>query len=68
MQNRFFGMLATIMMCGAVMTGLTACSNEDNNDGNVKEKQVATTTVMLRRSRWPCFCPTIRVLTVGALT
>ena len=41
MQNRFFGMLATIMMCGAVMTGLTACSNEDNNDGNVKEKQVA---------------------------
>lgn len=30
MQNRFFGMLATIMMCGAVMTGLTACSNEDN--------------------------------------
>ena len=27
-------MLATIMMCGAVMTGLTACSNEDNNDGN----------------------------------
>ena len=41
MQNRFFGMLATIMMCGAVMTGLTACSNEDNIDGNVKEKQVA---------------------------
>ena len=41
MQNRFFGILATIMMCGAVMTGLTACSNEDNNDGNVKEKQVA---------------------------
>ena len=32
MKNRFFGMLATIMMGGAVMTGLTACSKTDNND------------------------------------
>ena len=31
MRNRFFGMLATIMMGGAVMTGLAACSNTDNN-------------------------------------
>ena len=41
MKNRFFGMLATIMMGGAVMTGLTACSNTDNNDGNNQQKQVA---------------------------
>ena len=41
MRNRFFGMLAIIIMGGAVMTGLSSCSNEDNNDGNVKEKQVA---------------------------
>ena len=41
MRNRFFGMLATIMMGGAVMTGLTACSNTDNNDGNDQQKRVA---------------------------
>ena len=41
MRNRFFGMLATIMMGGAVMTGLTACSNTDNNDGNNQQKRVA---------------------------
>ena len=34
-------MLATIMMGGAVMTGLTACSNTDNNDGNDQQKRVA---------------------------
>lgn len=31
MKNKIFGMLATIMMGGAVITGLTACSNTDNN-------------------------------------
>ena len=36
----FFGMLATIMIGGAVMTGLTACSNTDD-DGNNQQKQVA---------------------------
>ena len=39
MRNRFFWLLATIMMCGAVMTGLTSCSNIDNNDGNNKEQK-----------------------------
>ena len=29
MRNRFFGMLATIIMGGAVMTGLTACECPD---------------------------------------
>ena len=41
MKNKIFGMLATIMMGGAVMTGLTACSNTDNNDGNDQQKRVA---------------------------
>ena len=41
MRNRFFGMLATIMMGGAVMTGLTACSNVDNNGGSSQQKLVA---------------------------
>ena len=39
MRNRFFWMLATIMMFGVVMTGLTSCSNVDNNDGNNKEQK-----------------------------
>ena len=30
MRNRFFWLLATIMMCGAMFTGLTSCSNSDN--------------------------------------
>ena len=34
-------MLATIMMGGAVMTGLTACSKTDNNDDNDQQKRVA---------------------------
>ncbi len=41
MRNRFFGMLATIMMGGAVITGLTACSNVDNNGGSSQQKRVA---------------------------
>ena len=41
MRNRFFGMLATIIMGGAVMTGLTACSNVDNNGGSSQQKRVA---------------------------
>ena len=42
MRNRFFWLLATIMMCGAMTTGLTSCSNIDNNDGNNNvQKRVA---------------------------
>ena len=39
MRNRFFWLLAT--MCGAVMTGLTSCSNIDNNDGNNNDQKRA---------------------------
>lgn len=39
MKNRFFWLLATIMMCGAMMTGLTSCSDSDDN--NNSQKRVA---------------------------
>ena len=39
MKNRFLWLLATIMMCGAMMTGLTSCSNSDDN--NNSQKRVA---------------------------
>ena len=41
MRNKFFWLLATIMMCGAMMTGLTSCSdNDDNNNDNQKRVAV----------------------------
>lgn len=41
MRNRFLWMFAAIMMCGAVMTGLTSCSdNDDNKDGDKKSVAV----------------------------
>lgn len=41
MRNRFFWLLATIMMCGAMISGLTSCSdNDDNNSDNQKKVAV----------------------------
>ena len=40
MRNRFFWLLATIMMCGAMMTALTSCSDSDDNNNN-NQKRVA---------------------------
>ena len=41
MKKRFFWLLATIMMCGAMMTGLTSCSdNVDNSIDNQKKVAV----------------------------
>ena len=40
MKKRFFWILATIMMCGAIMTGLTSCSDSDDNNNN-NQKRVA---------------------------
>ena len=40
MRNRFFWLLATIMMCGAMVTGLTSCSDSDDNNNN-NQKRVA---------------------------
>lgn len=33
MRNRFLWLLAAIMMCGAVMSGLTSCSSDDDSKG-----------------------------------
>ena len=38
MRNKFFWLLATIMMCGAMLTGLTSCSNSDNISIDNKNK------------------------------
>ncbi len=40
MKNRIFLLLATIMMCGAMMTGLTSCSDSDDNNNNQKKVAV----------------------------
>lgn len=40
MKNRIFLLLATIMMCGAMMTGLTSCSDSDDNNNNQKRVAV----------------------------
>jgi putative multiple sugar transport system substrate-binding protein len=41
MRNKFFWLLATIMMCGAMITGLTSCSkSDDNNNNNNNQKKV----------------------------
>ena len=38
MRNRFFWLLATIMMCGAMLTGLTSCSDNDDNSNDNQNK------------------------------
>ena len=38
MRNKFFWLLATIIMCGAMLTGLTSCSNSDNISIDDKNK------------------------------
>ena len=40
MKNRIFLLLATIMICGAMMTGLTSCSDSDDNNNNQKKVAV----------------------------
>lgn len=54
MRNRFFWLLATIMMCGAMVSGLTSCSNNDNNDGNnyVQKRAALLLPDASRIDRW----------------
>ena len=51
MRNRFFWLLATIMMCGAMLTGLTSCSNSDNisndNHDNISNDNQNKVAVLL---------------------
>ena len=52
MKKRFFWLLATIMMCGAMMTGLTSCSNSDNNSNNNQNKVAVLLPDGVSLARW----------------
>ncbi len=52
MRKRFFWFLATIMMCGAMMTGLTSCSDNDDNKGNNQKKVAVLLPDNSRIERW----------------
>ena len=45
-------MLATIMICGAMMTGLTSCSNSDNNSNNNQNKVAVLLPDGVSLARW----------------
>ena len=45
-------MLATIMICGAMMTGLTSCSNSDNNSNNTQNKVAVLLPDGVSLARW----------------
>ena len=52
MRKRFFWLFATIMMCGAMMTGLTSCSDNDDNIGNNQKKVAVLLPDNSRIERW----------------
>jgi putative multiple sugar transport system substrate-binding protein len=52
MKKKFFWLLATIMMCGAMMTGLTSCSNSDNNSNNNQNKVAVLLPDGVSLARW----------------
>lgn len=53
MRNRLFWLLATIMMSGAIMTGLTSCSkSDDDNKGNNQNKVAVLLPDASSLDRW----------------
>lgn len=52
MRNRLFWLLATIMMCGATMTGLTSCSNSDDNNNDNQKRVVVLLPDASSLARW----------------
>lgn len=52
MRNRFFWLLATIMMCGAMMTALTSCSDSDDNNKSNQKRVVVLLPDASRIARW----------------
>ena len=52
MRNRFFWLLATIMMCGAMLTGLTSCSNSDNISNDNQNKVAVLLPDGASLARW----------------
>ena len=52
MMKRFFWLLATIMMCGAMLTGLTSCSNSDNSSIDNQNKVAVLLPDGANLARW----------------
>ena len=52
MKKRFLWLLATIMMCGTMMTGLTSCSDSDDNNSDNKNKVAVLLPDNSRIARW----------------
>ena len=52
MRNRFFWLLAIIIMCGAIMTGLTSCSDNDDNSSNNQKKVAVLLPDASSLDRW----------------
>ena len=52
MKKRLFWLLATIMMCGAMMTGLTSCGNSDNNNSDNQAKVAVLLPDGVNLARW----------------
>lgn len=52
MKKSFLWLLATIMMCGAMMTGLTSCSDNDDNNNDNKNKVAVLLPDGANLTRW----------------
>ena len=52
MKNKFFWLLTTIMMCGAMTTGLTSCSDSDDNNNGSQKRVAVLLPDNSRIARW----------------
>ena len=52
MKKSFLWLVATIMMCGAMMTGLTSCSDSDDNNSDNKNKVAVLLPDGANLTRW----------------
>ena len=52
MRNKFYWLLATIMVCGAIITGLTSCSDNDDNNSDNQKKVAVLLPDNVRIARW----------------
>ena len=52
MKKSYFWLLATVMMCGAMMTGLTSCSDSDDNNNDNQKRVAVLLPDNSRIARW----------------
>ena len=52
MRKKFYWLLATIMVCGAIITGLTSCSDNDDNNSDNQKKVAVLLPDDSRIARW----------------